>query len=446
MGLAADDFFAAAEHVVKLVQADGLERRRYSDVLDDRGHQYVDLVMEGGGVLGIAFAGYIHVLEKAGLRFVGLGGASAGSITALVLAAIGMPAQAKAERLVQLLADIPMVDFMDGKEDGDKDAQDFIRAMLKRPGIGKGFWTGMQVLDNLQEIQGLNRGDRFHAWLVSTLAEAGIRTTAELRQRMATTPEGWHLRAGSPQRASQLENQPELAPLSPSSDYLCIVTADIATETKVEFPRMADLYWDAPDAVNPADFVRCSMSIPVFFKPYKLPLRIRNPAHLTLWREKAGMNDRDLDPGRKPPFPPAQACFIDGGVLSNFPIDAFHNTRKVPTRPTFGVKLQWDDRSHAIDKLSKLVTQTFNSARHCLDYEFLRKNPDFKQLVTYIDTADHDWLNFEMSPADKHDLFRRGAEAAYSFLAKFDWDAYKNTREHLVGAYKQAWPGETPGR
>lgn len=446
MGLTAGDFLAAAAHVVQKVQAEKLDQRHYSDVLDAQGYQYVDLVMEGGGVLGIAFAGYIHVLEKAGLRFVGLGGASAGSITALVLAAIDTPGQAKGERLVQVLADIPMVGFMDGKEDGDADAPDFIKAMLQRPGIAKGFWKGLQVLDNLQEIQGLNRGDRFHAWLVSTLAAVGIHSTEALRQRMATTPDGWRLRADSVHRDSQLEGQASLAPLNPSADYLCIVTADIATETKVEFPRMADLYWDQAGAVNPADFVRCSMSIPVFFSPYRVPLRIRDEAHLQQWRDKAGMNERDLDPGRTPAFPPREACFIDGGVLSNFPIDAFHNTRKVPTRPTFGVKLQWDERSHAIDKLSKLVTQTFNSARHCLDYEFIRKNPDFKQLVTYIDTADHDWLDFEMGDADKQDLFRRGAEAAYDFLKAFDWAGYKNTRAHLVGAYKQAWPEKGAGK
>lgn len=438
MGLEAKRFFHAAEEVVKKVEDQKLVQRRYSDVLDGEGHQYVDLVMEGGGVLGIALAGYVYILEKAGLRFVGVGGASAGSITALVLAAIGTPDQAKGEKLVEILANIPMVSFMDGREDGDNDAPDFINTMLKRPGLGKGLWKAMQVLDNLEEMQGLNRGDRFHQWLKATLAELGIETTDGLKQRMATTPAGWHLRKDSDHRASQLGKRLELSPLEPHNNYLCMVTGDIATETKVEFPRMADLYWDNAGAVNPADFARCSMSIPVFFKPYRVPLKIRNQAHLDQWRTMAGLNERDTDPAREPAFPPPEACFIDGGVLSNFPIDVFHNTEKVPTRPTLGVKLQWDERSHEINKLSKLVTQTFNSARHCLDYEFIRKNPDFKQLVTYIDTADHDWLNFEMKPNDQIDLFVRGAQAAYDFLNGFDWQGYKTIRAHMVGAYEQA--------
>lgn len=443
MELAAEEFFAVTDHLVQKIETEGLDHRQYSDVLDGEGHQYIDLVMEGGGVLGIALAGYVYILEKAGLRFVGLGGASAGSITALVLAAIDEPGRAKGEKLVQILANVPMVSFMDGMEDGDGDAPDFINTMLKRPGPAKVLWKGLQILDNLEGMQALNRGDRFHQWLIATLQGVGIRTTEALKRRMATTPAGWHLRENSAHRASQLQDAAALGALDPSNDYLCIVTADIATETKVEFPRMADLYWDNSGEVNPADFVRCSMSIPVFFKPYRVPFKIRDAAHLQQWRDKAGMNDRDLDAGRRPAFPPPEGCFIDGGVLSNFPIDVFHNARKVPTRPTFGVKLQWDERSHEINKLSKLVTQTFNSARHCLDYEFIRKNPDFKQLVTYIDTADHDWLDFEMQAGDKLDLFRRGAEAAYAFLKGFDWSGYKTTREHLVGAYKQAWPGET---
>lgn len=43
--------------------------KRYSDVEDAQGHQYVDLVQKGGGTLGIALVGYTYVMEKAGIRF-----------------------------------------------------------------------------------------------------------------------------------------------------------------------------------------------------------------------------------------------------------------------------------------------------------------------------------------------------------------------------------------
>ena len=51
--------------------------RVFSDVVDAAGHQYVDVVMEGGGVLGIALTGYTYALEQAGIRFLGIGGTHA---------------------------------------------------------------------------------------------------------------------------------------------------------------------------------------------------------------------------------------------------------------------------------------------------------------------------------------------------------------------------------
>ncbi|MCR6719123.1 MAG: patatin-like phospholipase family protein [Chitinophagaceae bacterium] len=60
-----------------------------SDVTDNEGHQYVDLVQEGGGVLGIALVGYTYVLEKMGIRFFSMAGTSAGAINTLLLACCG---------------------------------------------------------------------------------------------------------------------------------------------------------------------------------------------------------------------------------------------------------------------------------------------------------------------------------------------------------------------
>jgi NTE family protein len=427
MTLTAGNFYSAASHVVAMLEPRGLKDKIYSDVIDAAGNQYVDLVMEGGGVLGIALAGYVYILEQVQLRFVGIGGASAGSIAALILGASGPPSQSKSGRLMEILANVPMASFMDGKDDDDEDAADFVNTMLSEPSFLKGMAKGLQVVDNLKEIKGLNRGEKFHQWLKSVLEKQGITSTAELRARMATTPEGWTLRP-NPHQTSQLDGNASLPPLDPLKHHLCLVAADISTETKVEFPRMAELYWQIPDAVHPADYVRASMSIPVFFSPYRVPLPAPNKDH---WKEHAG-----LDSAKNPRFPPKQACFVDGGVMSNFPIDVFHSTHKVPSRPTFGVKLEYDERSHEISNVLELIGQTFNASRHCLDYEFIRKNPDFQQLVGYIDTKEHHWLKFEMAEKEMTDLFVLGAEAALDFLTKFDWGAYKNTRAHLIGAYR----------
>ena len=44
----AQQFFDCVKPTVAALKAKGLDRRIYSDVIDAAGHQYVDLVMEGG--------------------------------------------------------------------------------------------------------------------------------------------------------------------------------------------------------------------------------------------------------------------------------------------------------------------------------------------------------------------------------------------------------------
>src|SRR6185437_13130898 len=60
-----------------------------SDVLDQYGNQYVNLVQKGGGVLGVALVGYTYILEKMGIRFVRLAGTSAGAINTALMTVIG---------------------------------------------------------------------------------------------------------------------------------------------------------------------------------------------------------------------------------------------------------------------------------------------------------------------------------------------------------------------
>jgi NTE family protein len=393
--------------------------RAFSDTIDAEGHQYIDYVMEGGGVLGVALLGYTYLLEQVGIRFLGIGGTSAGSIAALMLAAADVPALARSDKLIDLVANMPMGDFVDGRAEDDDDAAKFIDLVLRRAGPGRLLFSALQVLDNIDEIMALNRGEVLHAWARKSLDGLGISTVSALQARMTTPPPGISTRDGEA--------------VDIASSRLAVIAADVSTETKAEFPRMAGLYWPRPEQIHPAHFVRASMSIPLFFRPYAVPTLFRDDAHRQMWRDLAGFSEHDIQAGL-----PSRCLFVDGGVLSNFPIDVFHRAHKVPSRPTFGVKLQWDERCHDIARVSKLVTQTFNSARHCLDYEFIRRNPDYQHLVAFIDTADHDWLNFNLDRAAKLDLFRRGAHAAVQFLRGFDWAGYKALRKALASGYEAA--------
>src|SRR5215217_3986860 len=100
---------------------------------------------------------------------------------------------------------------------------------------------------------GLNPGEKFLEWLSTILERDGVETSRKLLDRMATIPEGL-----------RIHNEGPLVP-DQSKPPLSLVAADVSTQTKVDFPRMAPLYWPDPDEVDPAQYVRASISLPAFF-------------------------------------------------------------------------------------------------------------------------------------------------------------------------------------
>ena len=419
-----------------------------SDVVDGEGNQYIDLVMEGGGMLGLALVGYSWALEQMGIRFFGIGGTSAGSINALLLAALDEPSRPKSPRLLDVLANQNFYDFVDG---GD-DARDLIELAL---GGNKSFkklrlfWKALKVKKQLCTSYGLNKGDAFFNWLKNLLEKAGIKTLDDLQQRLRVVPDGLMRRDGI---AFTDADRPR--------GRLVIVAADVTTETRVEFPGMASLYWENPGKESPAKFARASMSIPFFFQPMRIgnvpqprnPSDAQDPVNKN-WKDLAGYSS-DTD---KSAIVPKNALFVDGGIMSNFPIDAFHSHGRVPKMPTFGVKLEYDQRYKSPDKLPMFSNNKiagllplggaiFNSSRHTLDYEFVKKNPDYKHLVQYIPCTykdgkgvvrSYNWLDFNMPDQHKEGLFRQGAMKAIEFVEQFSgpvpgytskWEFYKALR------------------
>jgi NTE family protein len=406
------DFTEQVFHLVENLKEHIRQRdKQFSDIIDDDNHQYVDVVMEGGGVLGIALVGFTYVLEQAGIRFLQIGGASAGAINALLLAALGTPAEVKSEKILEELANVNMYDFVDG----DSDARDFIESWLSDAGKLKIGFKLIQILDNINEDLGLNPGEVFHKWMKDILKNSGIKNTCDLLDRLDKLPPTLKHREGK-----SLANR---------TAGLALVAADVSTQTKAVFPKMAELYWKNPDAVNPADYVRASMSIPYFFHPFRVNKIPSGERAMVLWKQYA---DYELTP-------PKSCAFIDGGIMSNFPINLFHRPDRVPTAPTFGVKLGTDERkTEDITKPFTLAAVIFDAARFNLDADFIARNQDYRKLVSCIGTGDHHWLKFDMSDAEKIDLFVRGAKEADRFLREFDWHEYKKIRESIAQSIKDS--------
>jgi len=375
-----------------------------SDIVDDRGNQYVDLVQEGGGVLGIALVGYIYVLEQFGIRFINLAGTSAGSITTLLLAAIGKPYEPKAEKLIELLANKEFYEFVDG----DKNARRIISEITNKRRKWRLIFQGLRIFKKLNKQLGLNPGDNFKNWIDELLKANDIENVESLRQKMNDFLPSMRLRS-------------ESGPVSNLRGEIKIIASDLSTNTKVIFPDMTDLYYSSPESVNPSDFVRSSMSIPIFFKPFKISNLPTGRDAQDNWRKKAKYRGQI----------PLQVTMVDGGIMSNFPIDVFHDRSVIPRKPTLGIKLGVErTEENKVGNVFQLAFSVFDSARQIRDFEFIFNNPEFERLVTYVDLKDFNWLDFNLSDTNKVEMFARGAEAACVFLKSFNWKEYKSLREN----------------
>ncbi|PHQ56363.1 MAG: alpha/beta hydrolase [Lutibacter sp.] len=381
--------------------------KRYSDIEDANGNQYVDLVQQGGGLLGIALVGYSFILEKAGIRFFSLAGTSAGAINTIMMAGLGKIQDAKSEKILDILSKKDLFDFVDG----DKVIKKIINKIIKKE---KGIfwavgWNAIKIYKTLKKKLGLNPGNDFETWITEELEKVEIKSLSDLIELRKKLPVG-------------LKNVDTGIEVPNAEAKLAIITSEITTHTKVEFPRMAKLYWENLNGVSPAELVRASMSIPFFFEPFEVNnLPNAGNSEDGNWKNLAGYKGEV----------PYKVKFVDGGMLSNFPINVFHREDGgKPTRPTFGVQLSTPRKKYSnTDNLLGMSGAMISTMRQIYDYDFLLKHPDYKHLICQIDADEQfNWLDFNMSKEDQVKLFNLGAQKALGFLIKFDWEAYKNSR------------------
>jgi len=419
------------KELARQVKTKGLDKKAYSDVVDARGNQYVDLVQEGGGLLGIALVGYTWILEKAGIRFFSLAGTSAGAINTMMIAGTVRVGEAVSEKILDILSEIDLMSFVDG----DRQLKSLLQAYMddKKWMKFRVFRNSLRIWKALRSNLGLNPGLTFRQWIEEVLAESGIHSLADLETHRAEIPRLYHRETNE-----EISRKAELK----------IIVSDITTKSKITFPEMAPLYWAEPGRVNPACFVRASMSIPYFFQPYVVesipgagkhdvpsleedPYRPGDPS---LAKEKA--NWRKFTGYRG--IIPEKVHFVDGGILSNFPINAFHRSTR-PAKPTFGARLStWRSEAPVINGIGDMTGAMISTMRQLHDYDFLLRNKDYKQLICSINCdAEKDenghtkfrWLDFNMKPELKVELFNLGAKRGLEFLERFNWQEYRSMRE-----------------
>ena len=329
------------------------------------GQSRADLVLEGGGVKGIAHIGAVTVLEQHGYAFPRVAGTSAGAVAAAFVAAC-MAAGKKVSEIEPLMWPGKTADSIDyRKVPGGK---------LPAP-----FFEQVRQAFSMLFHDGFFDGDYLREWLFKTLKDScGVQTFGDLKLQDAN------------------------ADLAANQRYsLVVMVSDISRGSLVRLPWDYGLYGLDPDKQYVADAVRASTSIPYFFEPAKLS-----------WGGS-----------------PNVSYLVDGGALSDFPIEIFDRTdSQQPRWPTFGIKLSSkSDPSGLTNQIddpvdySKALLETIingNDQVHMAD-------PCVIDRTIFIDTSSVGATEFNLTDAQQADLFAAGQKAADQFIAAFDWAGYK---------------------
>lgn len=225
--------------------------------------------------------------------------------------------------------------------------------------------------------QGVYEGHAVERWTAERLAEQGRETFANMR----------------------LPDDPD-STLPDERRYRLVVMASDVTRG-----RLVRLPWDYPDFGLAADTrpvaeaVRASTSIPFYYEPVRLT-------------------------GGKG----YEHVLVDGGMLSNFPVDTFDRTDgRAPRWPTFGIKLSArpeaaqrpQDIGNTFDFARALVStmMNFHDQMHLDD-------PAVTARTIFVDTFKVRATDFDLDDETKDRLYQSGRDAARKFLDSWDFDAY----------------------
>jgi NTE family protein len=183
-----------------------------------------------------------------------------------------------------------------------------------------------------------------------------------------------------------------------------VVASDVSRGALLMLPDEAPIYGIDPERLEVALAVRMSMSIPYFFKPVMVTNTL------------------------------GQTCYIvDGGLLSNFPIELFDTPPPaVPAWPTFGFALVSEPadpqaevriESPILGPLT-LFAALFHTAVVAHDAHAMAV-PDVAARTILIDDLGIPPTQFDLTQAQKAALYASGEAAARDFLATWDFDEYK---------------------
>jgi NTE family protein len=251
--------------------------------------------------------------------------------------------------------------------------------------VDRGAFEAVPVLGPSVAIlrgTGIYKGDYAHGWVRDQLAGLGVSTFGDLAIDDDDLPEERRYR-------------------------LVVTVSDVTTGQLVRLPwDYRRVYGLDPDEQSVADAVRASMSIPFFFRPVTLTSASGRTSTL-----------------------------VDGGLLSNFPVDTLdrHDGRK-PRWPSFGVTVLPnlpDGNDKVIPALAPLrmlgpphlLEDVITTVLVGRDQAYLNQ-PWVAARAIRVDSTDVGFLDFDIGDDAVEALYVRGYAAAQQFLSTWDWADY----------------------
>lgn len=319
-------------------------------------------VFEGGGIRGIGHVGAAYYFEKSGFDFVNLAGSSAGAIVASLLA-VGYTCT----EIKEVMESLEYVKF-------------------KRKNWLDYFGTPGKLLSIWFDF-GVYNADYFEDWLNKLLKKKGKFSFGDIK----TDKKAFGI-----------------------NSYKLQVTASDLTDNKLlVFPMDFSNFGIDPDSFSIAKAVRMSMSIPIFYEPFRL-------------KDKQGR----------------EHLIVDGGLLSNYPIWILDDGISNPQYPTFGFKfvvkpmdlpidIQLQQKLNAIDYIKTIVATALDAN----DNQYISYSKgDFQRTITIPTnvtmngkTKNIRTTDFDIDKIESAALFNNGKESAERFLDTWNFEKWKNT-------------------
>lgn len=173
---------------------------------------------------------------------------------------------------------------------------------------------------------------------------------------------------------------------------LVVTASDLSRRRLVRIPWDLDSYGIDPDSFPVARAVRASSAIPFVFQP----VRVRG------------------------------ATWVDGGLLSNFPIELFDWPDATPQWPTFGIRLSCPPGippTHRVHGPISLGTAALETLLSNQDAAYI-DDPCTVRRTIFVPAKGVSPIDFDITAEQRDALYQGGVQAGQRFLETWDFADY----------------------